>query len=102
MYRPVDRIEVFAWGMHAGTVRLDPGLGYYAFEYDPRWQERGLELAPLAMPVKRDHHIFPFLSPTTFNRLPALLADALPDHFGTRLMNACLPLEGLPREAITP
>lgn len=102
MYRPVDRIEVFAWGMRAGTVSLEPDLGCHVFEYDARWQERGLELAPLTMPVQQQRHAFPFLSPTTFNRLPALLADALPDHFGALLMDACLTLEGWPRKAITP
>lgn len=102
MYSPVDRIEVFAWDMHVGTVSLAPGLGCYAFEYDPRWQERGLELAPLTMPVQQNRHAAPFLSPTTFNHLPALVADALPDHFGTLLMRDHLGLEGLTERGMTP
>ncbi|MBP6654895.1 MAG: HipA N-terminal domain-containing protein, partial [Propionivibrio sp.] len=56
MYRPVDLIEVRAWGATVGGVSIDPGLGYYVFEYDPKWQVRGIELAPLTMPVSQSLH----------------------------------------------
>ena len=61
MYRPVDLIEVRAWGATVGGVSIDPGLGYYVFEYDPKWQARGIELAPLTMPVSQSLHVFPLL-----------------------------------------
>jgi serine/threonine-protein kinase HipA len=102
MYRPVDLIEVRAWGATVGGVSADPGLGYYVFEYDPKWQARGIELAPLTMPIARAVHVFPLLPEATFKRLPALLADALPDDFGNALIDAYLAREGVPKEAITP
>lgn len=101
MYRAVDLIEVRAWGATVGGVSVDPGLGYYVFEYDPKWQARGIELAPLTMPVAQSVHVFPLLPEATFKRLPAMLADALPDDFGNALIDAYLAREGVAKAAIT-
>ena len=101
MYRAVDLIEVRAWGATVGGVSVDPGLGYYVFEYDPKWQSRGIELAPLTMPVAQPVHVFPLLPEATFKRLPAMLADALPDDFGNALIDAYLAREGVAKAAIT-
>ncbi len=102
MYRPVDLIEVRAWGATVGGVSIDPGLGYYVFEDDPKWQARGIELAPLTMPVSQSLHVFPLLPEATYKRLPAMLADALPDDFGNALIDAWMAREGVPKSAITP
>lgn len=102
MYRPVDVIEVRAWNSRVGAVSLDPALGYYVFEYDPKWQRKGIELAPLTMPISQSIHVFPLLPLPTFKRLPALLADALPDDFGNALIDAYLAREGVAKDAITP
>lgn len=102
MYRPVDLIEVRAWGSTVGGVSIDPGLGYYVFEYDPKWQARGIELAPLTMPISLSLHVFPLLPEATYKRLPAMLADALPDDFGNALIDAYMAREGVAKAAITP
>jgi serine/threonine-protein kinase HipA len=104
MYRPVDVIEVRIWDRTVGAVALDPKLGYYAFEYDPAFARSGIELAPLTMPLAaaRDPFIFPALSERTWLRLPALLADALPDDFGNALVDAWMSRHGVARDAITP
>lgn len=102
MYRPVELIEVRAWDSTVGGTALDPANGYYVFEYDPRWQRRGIELAPLQMPIAQSTHIFPLLPEPTFKKLPAMLADALPDDFGNALIDAYLAREGVQKAAITP
>ena len=101
-YLPVEVVEVRVWGDRVGAVALDPASGYYVFEYAPAWQERGVELAPTTMPVSRRRYVFPTLPVGTFHRLPALLADALPDAFGNALTTAYLATEGVPASAITP
>ncbi|MBL8506554.1 MAG: HipA N-terminal domain-containing protein, partial [Methylobacillus glycogenes] len=53
MHRPVNAIEVRIWGQTVGAVALDPRLGYYAFEFDPRFAASGIDLAPLAMPLAK-------------------------------------------------
>ncbi len=104
MYKPVNAIEVRIWGKTVGAVALDPGLGYYAFEYDPAFAKIGVELAPLTMPLSRARNPFVFtqLPEMTFRRLPAMLADALPDDFGNALVDAWMARDGVAREQITP
>jgi len=104
MYRPVEIVEVWIWGRRAGAVARDPKLDHYAFEYDPEFLTSGIELAPLAMPRSRAAQPFVFtdLPERSFYRLPALLADALPDDFGNALINAWMAREGVAAQDITP
>ena len=87
MHKPVSAVEVRLWERRVGAVALDPRTGYYAFEYDPAFVKQGIELAPLTMPLAQasEPFIFTNLPTPTFKRLPALLADALPDDFGNAL-----------------
>ena len=101
-YNPVDAVEVRAWGHRVGAVALDPRAGYYAFEYYPDWAARGIELAPGIMPGSGGPYVFPQLPTDTFHRLPALLADALPDDFGNALIDAWLATHGVPKSQVTP
>ena len=34
-YKHVRAVEVHLWGMHIGSVALDPSYGYYVFAYTP-------------------------------------------------------------------
>jgi serine/threonine-protein kinase HipA len=101
--KDVSVIEVRAWGRLVGAVSLDPNLAYYAFEYDPAWKRTGIELAPLHMPLKaaRSVYVFPTLPESTYFRLPALLADALPDDFGNALIDAWMAQRGIEKRSVT-
>ena len=101
-YSPAEVIEVRAWGKRVGAVALDESTGWYAFAYEPEWVAGGIELAPLFMPLRTEPYEFPQLLPQTFDRLPAMLADALPDAFGNALVNAWLAEQGIPVSRITP
>ena len=99
----IQVIEVRAWGQFVGALARDPKLDYYAFAYDPAWLRRGVELAPLTMPLsdRRDTFIFPNLPEATFRRLPGLFADALPDEFGNALIDAWMAERGTSKEDVT-
>ncbi|HPX61061.1 MAG TPA: type II toxin-antitoxin system HipA family toxin [Deltaproteobacteria bacterium] len=101
-YTPVGKIEVEVWGKRVGAVVLDPGSGYYAFAYYPHFLQLGIELAPIMMPLSFEPYVFPFLPELTYKRLPALLADALPDDFGNNLIDAWMAQKGVSKESITP
>ncbi|MCU6502279.1 type II toxin-antitoxin system HipA family toxin [Rugamonas sp. A1-17] len=101
MYQPVAVIEVRIWDQQVGAVTLDPTSGYYIFEYASSWRRRGVELAPLTMPVANGPYVFPLLPAETYQRLPALLADCLPDRFGNALVDAYLAREGVAAAQIT-
>lgn len=102
MYKSVDVIEVRVWGRTVGAVALDPKLGFYAFEYDPAFVKSGIELAPLTMPLAQTSYIFTDLPELTYKRLPALLADALPDDFGNTLIDGWMAAKGVEHSQITP
>jgi len=103
MHKAVPAVEVRLWGKTVGAVALDPKLGYYAFEYDPRFLASGIELSPLAMPLARGREPFVFtdLPEATYKRLPALLADALPDDFGNSLIDTWMASKGVSKADIT-
>ncbi|VAY87293.1 putative DNA-binding transcriptional regulator [mine drainage metagenome] len=96
-------IEVRIWGKRVGAVAPDPRLGRYVFAYDPSWRGRGIELAPITMPLAdtRSTFAFPDLADPSYKRLPGLLADALPDDFGNALIDAWMTNKGIEKRAIT-
>ena len=102
-YKSVDAIEVRIWGRRVGAVAREPTRNHYAFSYDPSWVRTGIELAPLHMPLAQASEPFLFadLPETTYKRLPAMLADALPDDFGNALIDAWMAERGLRKDAIT-
>lgn len=101
-YTQVDLVEVRAWARTVGAVALDPGTGYYAFDYDTDWSTNGRPLSPLHLPNRRGTFVFPELSQQTYYRLPAMLADALPDRFGNALVDAWMAESGVAPDRITP
>ncbi len=86
--------EVRMWGSRVGAVRWDPDRAVAAYEYDPSFLASQIELAPLSMPLGPGVWSFPQLSRTTFKGLPGMLADSLPDKFGTALIDAWLVRNG--------
>lgn len=104
MFKAVDVVEVRIRDQRVGAVALDPRLACYAFEYDSRFAQSGIELAPLHMPLglAAAPFVFPGLPAATYQRLPAMLADSLPDRFGNALVTAYLQREGIRPQDITP
>lgn len=91
------------WGRRVGAVAPHPDRGYFAFRYDPEWVATGVELAPFTMPLIDGHtYVFDDLATDTFHRLPAMLADSLPDRFGNALIDAWMAERGLTDEDFGP
>ncbi len=87
--------NVFIWGKKVGAAAWDHEHKVAFFEYDPKFKKSGLELAPLMMPLRgQDIYSFPYLSEETYQGLPGLLADSLPDYFGNQIINAYLLSHG--------
>ena len=103
MHEHVPVVEVRIWNQSVGAVARDNKLNCYVFEYANSFVSKGIELAPLQMPLSKAQgtFVFPDLPQMTYKRLPALLADALPDNFGNALIDAYLARKGIPKEEIT-
>lgn len=105
--RRVDVAFVNIWGRTAGAVAWDEQRGAGTFEYDPAFLETNLDLSPLHMPLAAARRggvrfAFPALPRAAFMGLPGLLADALPDRFGHRLIDAWLAAQGRGRDDFSP
>ncbi len=86
---------VSLWNTTVGYVSMSHEERFARFEYDPDFVDRGVELAPLTMPLRaRRIYQFPELQPRSFHGLPGLLSDSLPDKYGNRLIDVWLARHG--------
>ena len=100
-FTPVEAVEVRAWGHPVGAVAPSKRRGAYAFEYDPSWLSRGIQLAPALMPLSRNIFTFAGLSAETYQGLPPMIADALPDRFGNAIVDAWLARNGIAPDVVS-
>lgn len=95
--------EVRLWGRAVGAVvELDNGA--VVFEYEDAFRRSGLEVSPVHLPLSRQGPVqFPeLLRSQAFEGLPGVLADALPDRFGNRVIEGYFRLRGRPPGDLTP
>jgi len=77
---------VFLWGTKIGTVVQEDSAQAAVFTYDRDFLRSGIEVSPLRMPLSERNYSFPGLRPESFRGLPGMLADSLPDRYGTKLL----------------
>ncbi len=91
----VDVAKVKLYGETIGIFRWDGRNNVVQFEYEKKFIGRGLEPAPLMMPVIPGRvYSFRNIGEETFKGLPGLLADSLPDTYGRALFDRWLALTG--------
>ena len=91
--------RVRLWGTTIGAVSIEPGRAA-VFQYDPAFVASGIEVSPLAMPLRAAPYSFPALNPDSFHGLPGMLADSLPDRYGRALIDAWLAGQGRRPESL--
>ena len=94
--------SVMLWGRRIGAVSWDEARSLGVFQYDPDFVGAGIEVAPLKMPAREAPYEYPALRRETFKGLPGMLADALPDKFGNRLIDAWLAETGRNADQFNP
>ena len=94
--------KVNLWGRQIGAVSWDEARSLGVFQFHPDFVGAGIEVAPLKMPAREAPYAFPALNRDTFRGLPGMLADALPDRFGNRLIDMWLAETGRSSDAFDP
>lgn len=93
--------EVYLWGTRIGMVIQNDMAAPPQFTYDRNFVKSGIELSPVTMPLSLQTFSFPNLNEKTFRELPGLLADSLPDKFGTRIIESYLAKQGRLEDSLT-
>ncbi len=86
--------EVKLWKTRIGAVSIDEDSSFCTFKYDPQFIKSGMNVSPIMMPLSEITYQFRTLSLESFKGLPGLLSDALPDRYGTAIINAWLVANG--------
>ncbi len=99
----METIEVRYKGEKAAAITFEPGAAAAQFEYYPEFIEKGIQIAPLTMPLENNRiYQFPGLDKGTFKGLPGLVADSLPDSFGNAILDQWLATQPNREHGITP
>ncbi len=90
-------LSVFIGNDRVGRLADNPdGSGRIFFEYDPAWQQMGIELAPFFLPSSLSGPTgFDFPAYPAVKNLPGLMWDSLPDSWGMPLLEARIRNAGL-------
>lgn len=101
--------EVKIWGMVIGYISWNDNSKAGSFEFEKQFLNKGLDIAPLSMPVSEVHpsRIYTRLSSSeldylTYKGLPHFLTDSLPDAFGNSIIHAWLATQGRQTESFNP
>lgn len=105
MFNEIPVIEILLWGQKVGAMSWNSNLRLAEFQFDDKFRRSGLDVSPLMMPLSRTKGIVSF--PThrnskCFNGLPGMIADALPDKFGSQLIIEWFAQQGKNEDMITP
>jgi len=106
----VNTAFVKIWGTIAGAVAWDDRAGLATFEFDSNFKNKNWDLSPLKMPIQSARSIFNFPELKsernapfdTYKGLPGLLADVLPDRYGSQLINLWLAQNGRAPNSMNP
>lgn len=100
-------LKITLWGNMVGAVAWDPQQNHGVLEFTDAFVNTGLDISPLTMSredLLRGQRIFAFpgLNADTYEGLPGLLADALPDAFGNTVLRGWLRSQNRGTESLTP
>jgi len=98
----MESVTVILYGTRIGSVTWDRQRELGIFRYDSQFLTSGIELSPIHLPLSGTSYTFPDLSRESFMGLPGLVADALPDFYGKRVMNLWFAAQGRDLSTINP
>ena len=100
----VQSLKVILWGEEIGRLAWDAKRKLSYFMYNPAFLKRGLNISPLTAPVNGIRELIPVWGEEAkiYQRLPAFVADSLPDAWGNQLFDLWRQQNHLSNADITP
>lgn len=100
----VQSLKVILWGEEIGRLAWDSRRRSSYFMYNPTFLKKGLNIAPLVAPVDGARGLTPIWGEDAriYQKLPAFVADSLPDAWGNQLFDLWRQQNHLGNADITP
>ncbi len=97
-------LKVILWGEEIGRLAWDERRRLSYFIYNPEWLKKGLDISPLAAPIAGARGMTPVWGEEAriYQKLPAFVADSLPDAWGNQLFDLWRQQNHLAGSDITP
>ena len=97
-------LKVILWGEEIGRLAWDERRRLAYFMYNPEWIKRGLNISPLVAPIDGARSLTPVWGEDAriYQKLPAFVADSLPDAWGNQLFDLWRQQNHLANADITP
>lgn len=100
----VQSLKVILWGEEIGRLAWDARRRLSYFMYNPTFLKKGLNISPLTAPVDGVRGLTPIWGEEAkiYQKLPAFVADSLPDAWGNQLFDLWRQQNHLSNADITP
>lgn len=97
-------LKVILWGEEIGRLAWDERRKRSYFIYNPEWLKKGLNISPLVAPIDGARGLMPIWGEEAkiYQKLPAFVADSLPDAWGNQLFDLWRQQNHLSNADITP
>lgn len=97
----VQSLKVILWGEEIGRLVWDARRRLSYFMYNPTFLKKGLNISPLVAPVDEVKRLTPVWGEEAkiYQKLPAFIADSLPDAWENQLFDFLLKTNDLQRIA---
>ena len=100
----VQSLKVMLWGEEIGRLAWDAKRRLSYFMYNPAFLKKGLNISPLTAPADGVRGLMPVWGKDAkiYQKLPAFVADSLPDAWGNQLFDLWRQQSHLSNADITP
>jgi len=101
----ISAAKVYLWGTQIGAIAWDNNLDLGTFSFTKYFISGGLNPSPIHMPISKvgnNRFVFNSLNKETFFGMPGMLADSLPDKFGSAMIDVWLAKNGRAPESMNP
>ena len=100
----IKSLKVILWGEEIGRLSWDERRRLSYFTYNPDFIKKGLNISPLVAPIDRFQALIPVWGEDAkiYQKLPAFVADSLPDAWGNQLFDLWRQQNHLANADITP
>lgn len=100
----IKSLKITLWGEEIGRLAWDERRHHSYFTYNPDFIKKGLNISPLVAPIDETRGLLPIWGEDAkiYQKLPAFVADSLPDAWGNQLFDLWRQQQKLSNSEINP